>query len=162
MRHRARPAPRRARRAHAHRRDASVGCVTNAALVVTHRHSFVRPLTLTLASPCLAAYLGELHASQLDLASNRAATGAVGAFTASLEHLLSPSSLHFEDHLGAAGSADGPMPSFRALPGGHAVTGLNAAVLHAALRVACGPNPAFKEALYGPLLQQHRRRELHG
>ena len=94
----------------------------------------------------------------LNLAQSRAKTGCVGAFTVSLEHLAHPACLAYDDLWAVGGGAGepgplGPLPVFRNLPGDRTCSGVYAAVLHAALRIAVGPDPAYREALYGPLMR---------
>lgn len=110
---------------------------------------------------------------EVNLARHRAKTGTVGVFTASLEHLAHPACLSYDDLWAAGGVSPpssaaaaepnplGPLPVFRSLPGGHTCGGVHAAVLHAALRVAVGPDPAYREALYGPLLRHHKAQKNH-
>jgi len=105
--------------------------------------------------------MGELQGVDLNLSQNRPRTGCVGAFTASLEHLAHPACLSYDDLWSAGGMQPepgplGPLPVFRNLPGDHSCAGVYAAMLHAALRVAVGPDPAYREALYGPLLRQQK------
>jgi hypothetical protein len=103
-------------------------------------------------SAARAAYLGELHAAQL---RPRGGAGARGAFSLSIESLLAPDSLAFEP-AGFAGLEDaGPPPSpvFNRGGGDRRIAGAPAALLHAALRVVIGARPAFRDALYAPLLQ---------
>lgn len=111
-----------------------------------------------------AAYLGELEAASL---SFRGGAAARGAFSLSLDSLLSADSLSFETAGGldlppAPGAL--PAPVFNRAGGDRRVTGAVAAALHAALRVALGRRGgAQRDALYAPLLQaMSPRREQRG
>jgi hypothetical protein len=109
-----------------------------------------------------AAYLGELEASSLRF---RCGALARGAFSLSLDSLLSADSLSFEPGLDLPGIAGGPpAPVFNRGGGDRRITGAPAAALHAALRVALGRRGgAQRDALYAPLLAAMTpRREQRG
>jgi hypothetical protein len=110
--------------------------------------------------PRPAAYIGDLDATSLRF---RGGAGARGAFSLSLESLLSADSLAFEADLhGAPGGP--PAPVFNRTGGDRRVTGAPAAALHAALRVVLGRRGgAQRDALYAPLLAAMApRREQRG
>jgi hypothetical protein len=114
--------------------------------------------------PRPAAYIGDLDATSLRF---RGGAGARGAFSLSLESLLSADSLAFEaaGGLDLPGAPSGPpAPVFNRSGGERRVTGAPAAALHAALRVVLGRRGgAQRDALYAPLLAAMTpRREQRG
>ncbi len=54
------------------------------------------------------------------------------------------------------------MPVFNRAGGERRVSGVPAALLHAALRVVGGPRARFRDALYAPLLAHAARRAARG
>jgi hypothetical protein len=99
-----------------------------------------------------------LHAAQLRPAGG---AGARGAFSLSLESLLSSESLTFEPppgfdafHDASSAPPPPPLPVFNRGGGDRRVSGVPAALLHAALRVVVGSRPGpLRDALYAPLLR---------